>query len=193
MNHYPNPYYSQTQGYQPAVTPVVQSEGALGWDDEIQKEDSFVLLPTGDYQFEILKFEKAYYDGGDKISACPKAVVTFKISAPDGKETVITENYLLHSKMEWKLCEFFSSVGMKNKGEKLRMRWTPELIGKTGMCKIIVHKYKNRDGDDKETNRIDKLYPAYDLPTSTMQSYQQPNYQPTTSYQGPPMYQPKKG
>lgn len=184
MNNYPNPYYqqNQAQGYQPSA---VQTNGALGWDDEIQQENSFIILPAGDYKFEILKLEKAHYDGGEKIPSCPKAVVTFKISAPDGTETEITENYLLHTKMEWKLCEFFSGVGMRNKNEKSRMRWTPELIGKTGICKIIVHKYKSRDGEDRETNRIDKLYPAYDMPALQSPA---PTYQPPV--QG---YQPKKG
>lgn len=194
MNHYQNQYYpqNQNQGYQ---STTVQTNGAFGWDDEIQKEDNFTLLPAGDYQFEIRNFERAYYDGGDKIPACPKAVVTFRIFAPDGSETVLTENYLLHKKMEWKLCEFFSGVGMRNKDEKLRMRWTPELIGKTGVCKVIIHKYKNRDGDDKEINRIDKLYPAYDMPALQVSS-QTPSQSyrpPVQNYQPAPSYQPKKG
>lgn len=140
-----------------------QNNGAFGWDDEISEESSFVLLPEGDYQFTIEKFEKQRYAGGDKIPACPKAVVTFSVSSPDGLSTVITENYLLHKKMEWKLSEFFAAVGLKKKGEPVRMLWTPELYGKTGMCKVIVHSYQ-KDGETRQINRIDKLYPSYEQP-----------------------------
>ena len=150
--------YQQNQGYnQP------ESDGAFGWDDEIEKEDAFVLLPEGDYWFKIMKVDKGRYDGGDKISACPKAIVTFEVTAPDGQTATLTENFLLHQKMEWKLSQFFASIGMKAKGEKLRMNWSPAIIGKTGICKVIVHNY-TKDGNDRQTNRIDTLYPSYDQP-----------------------------
>lgn len=184
MNNYPNSYYqqNQTQSYQPSA---VQNNGALGWDDEIQQENSFVILPAGDYRFEILKFERSHFDGNEKISSCPKAIVTFKIFAPDGTITEVKENYLLHDDMKWKLCEFFSGVGMQKKDEKIRMCWTSELIGKTGICKVVVRKYKNRNGEDREINNIEKLYPAYNMPD--LQS-------PAPAYQPPRQgYQPKKG
>ena len=157
--NYNNPYNSFQQQAQ------AQNDGVFGWDDEIKEESSFVLLPEGDYRFTIKKFEKARYDGGEKIPACPKAVVTFTVFAPDGTTVEITENYLLHKKMEWKLSEFFASVGLKRKDEPVRMLWTPELIGKQGVCKIIVHNYK-KDGENKQTNRIDKLYPSYAQPAA---------------------------
>lgn len=142
----------------------IQNNGAFGWDDEISEESSFVLLPEGDYRFTIEKFEKQRYAGGDKIPACPKAVVTFSVFSPDGLNAIITENYLLHKKMEWKLSEFFASVGLKKKGEPVRMLWTPELYGKTGICKVIIHSYQ-KDGETRQINRIDKLYPSYEQPT----------------------------
>lgn len=153
-----NPYNSYSQ--------QAQNNGAFGWDDEIKEESSFTLLPEGNYIFAIKKFEKARYDGGSKIPACPKAIVTFTVTAPDGSSVELTENFLLHQKMEWKLSEFFASVGLKKKGEPVRMLWSPELIGKQGVCKLIVHSYK-KDGEDRQINRIDKLYPSYDQPVIT--------------------------
>lgn len=140
-----------------------QKSGALGWDDEIQNENSFLLLPEGDYQFKITNFTKAHHEGSAKIPPCPKAIVDFEISNTDGNLLTISENFLLHSKLEWKLSQFFASIGMKKKGEPLRMCWSPALIGKTGMCKIIIRKYPGADGQDHQKNQIEKLYPAYDL------------------------------
>lgn len=155
-NNYNRQYSSYNQ--------QAQNDGSFGWDDEIKEESSWELFPEGDYLFRIKTFEKSRYAGGDKIPACPKAVVTFEIFKPDGSSTELTENFLLHKKMEWKLSEFFASVGMKEKGAPVRMLWTPELIGKQGVCKVIVHTYK-KDGEDRHINRIDKLYPSYDQPS----------------------------
>lgn len=175
------------------------SGGALGWDDEIQEESSFVLLPEGDYFFRIMKVDKGRYEGGTKIGACPKAIVEFEITSTDGRRTVITENYLLHSDLEWKLSEFFAAVGMKQKGEKLRMNWSPALIGKTGVAKIIVNTYQ-KNGEERQNNKIKMLYPSYDQPTLAppqQNSQQAQGYNAPPAYNAPPQnyqsYQPQNG
>lgn len=166
-----------------------QTDGALGWGDQITQENQFVLLPAGDYRFEIKKFERGNFEGSEKISACPKAIITFEVTAPDGSSATLTENYLLHTKMEWKLSEFFAAIGMKQKGQPAVMQWSQDLIGKTGVCKVIVHKYK-KDGEDRETNRIDKLYPSYDQPVLPPPQQIAPPPQYQTQYQtAPPQYQ----
>lgn len=152
-----------------------------GWDDEIQNEDAFTLLPAGDYEFEIVKYERARHEGSDKIPPCNKAVVTFRVG-----ETTLTENFLLCSTLEWKLSQLFLSVGLKRHGEPLRMNWQA-LSGKRGVCKVIVHKYM-KDGAEREINRIDKLY-AYDeqpqniIKLGGAQPPQQSWQQPAQSYQ----------
>lgn len=174
-----NEYYNQNP-YQQNAAP--QNDGVYDWDSTIQQESSFVLLPAGDYRFTIEKFERARYNGGDKIPPCPKAIVTFRVHAPDGTSTLITENYLLHQKLEGKLSEFFASIGLKKKGEPMRMLWTPELMGKSGVCKVYVDNYKGNDGQDKQSNKIKMLYPAYDQPAlapPVQQQYAPPVQQQT--------------
>ena len=40
------------------------------WDSEINNESSeFVLLPEGDYDFTVEKFERGTFDGSDKLPA----------------------------------------------------------------------------------------------------------------------------
>ncbi|MBE6876527.1 MAG: DUF669 domain-containing protein [Ruminococcus sp.] len=164
-NYYPNQaYQNQNQG------------GVLGWDDEIQNENSFEILPEGDYTFRITNFTKAHHEGSAKIPPCPKAIVEFEISDNHGNTVTIAENFLLHSKLEWKLSQFFIAVGMKKKGEPLRMRWTPELIGKTGTCKVIIHKYVGNDQQEHQKNQIDKFYePPLTSQPASFKPYQ-PNW-----------------
>ena len=74
---------------------------ALGWDDEINNEESFELLPEGDYTFKVTKFERGRFDGSDKLPACNKATITCEVSDGTNKGT-IADGLLLCSKMEWK-------------------------------------------------------------------------------------------
>lgn len=135
----------------------------LGWDDEIQQESSRLLLPDGDYRFTVERFDRARHAGSNKIPPCNKAIVYFRVFAANGNSVLITENLFLHTSMEWKLSEFFASIGMKRKGEKAQMNWN-EVYGKSGVCHVKTRIYEKKDGNDGMSNQIDKLYPSYDQP-----------------------------
>lgn len=149
------------------------------WDSEINNESSeFVLLPEGDYDFTVEKFERGTFDGSDKLPACKKAIVTFTIWGAEDKIS-ITENFLLCSKLEWKLSSLFLSVGMKKHGEPLRMNWTG-LVGQKGRCHIFAEPGKN---SDKLFNKIKKFY-AYDEDVQTIKPASQPVQYNNTSSSG---------
>lgn len=152
------------------------------WDSEINNESSeFVLLPEGDYDFTVEKFERGTFDGSDKLPACKKAIVTFTIWGAEDKIS-ITDNFLLCSKLEWKLSSLFLSVGMKKHGEPLRMNWTG-LVGQKGRCHIYVDIYKKSDGADGKSNKIKKFY-AYDEDVQTIKPASQPVQYNNTSSSG---------
>ena len=44
----------------------------LNWDDEIEKDNSFITLPEGDYDFVIDHFERARHPGSEKIPPATK-------------------------------------------------------------------------------------------------------------------------
>lgn len=150
----------------------------FGWEDEINNEDSgFVLLPEGNYEFTVEKFERARFDGSDKLPPCNKAIVTFTVWGAEDKATIV-ENFLLCSKMEWKLSALFLSVGMKKHGEPLRMNWTA-LPGQRGHCQVNIENYTKKDGTKGQSNRIKKFY-AYDENVSVISpapQQTQPAYQ----------------
>lgn len=174
--------YSQNAGHE------------LGWEDEIQKEDSgFALLPEGDYRFTVEKVERARHAGSQKVPPCNKAIVTFRVFGNNGETALITEQYLLYSDFEWKLSAFFASIGLKGKEEKVKMRWM-EAIGKSGVCKVYIDNYhKKTDKEGEKTgysNKIKTLYPSYDQPQLTVpvqqSAYTPPSYpQPQQTYTQP--------
>lgn len=173
----------------------------LDWESEIvQEEMELPHLPDGDYPFQIVNLEKTrhqpkYNDRGEmqgKIPPCNKAILTVRVTdRMNGQSVDINAHLLLHSKMEWKLCEFFAAIGMRQKGEALRMDWS-RVVGATGLCK--VKKRDRRDG--RAESEIERFYPAYDLPAGATQpqSYAQPAYQqPAQSYAAPAYNQPQQG
>ena len=131
----------------------------FNWDDEITKDSSFVELPPGDYDFTIDHYERSRSKGSDKIPPSNMAIVYFNIRTPDGQEVQIRENYILHEKLEWKLSELFCCVGLKKKGETLRMNWSA-LPGLTGRAKVSLD--ADRNDPSKKFNHIAKLYPKED-------------------------------
>lgn len=130
----------------------------LDWNDKIENDGSeYMLLQAGDYDFEITDFERARHGGSEKLPPCNKAVLSVKITAPDGQSTTIKHNLFLHSNCEGILSAFFRSIGQKKKGEPLHMNWNA-VIGARGRCKVGIHNWKNTNGDDMQSNQIKRFY-----------------------------------
>ena len=135
---------------------MADSERELNWDDEISQESEFTTLPAGDYDFEVVKFERSRSKGSDSIPPSNMAVLDIKIS--NGKDSTNVKEYLvLHSKMEWKLSAFFRAIGQKKPGEPVRMNWNA-VPGAKGRCKVIVSEYTNDKGEKRTNNKIEKFY-----------------------------------
>lgn len=128
-------------GYQ-----ALEENVALEWEAEITEDaQSFVELKPGDYEFTVTGYEKERYEGSDKLPPCWKAIVSHRIDTPEGS-TTIKENLFLTSKTEWKLSQFFASIGMKKKGEPLKMDWN-NIINKRGRATIHKEEYNGREYD----------------------------------------------
>ena len=68
-------------------------ERVIDWDDQITDDGEYsgeesVVLPEGNYPFEVIKVEKAWYDGSDKLPACNMAKVFLRIEDTDKKREV---------------------------------------------------------------------------------------------------------
>lgn len=71
--------------------------------------------------------------------------------------------------LERKLCEFFTAIGQRKKGQRVSMNWNA-VIGSRGRCKVTKRSFKSKNtGADLWTNDIEKFYaPAdADLPFQT--------------------------
>lgn len=138
-------------------------EGALSWDSPIEKESSFTILPPGEYDFKVDKMERTTYQPSpnSKIrDVSPQAELEITIFGNDGESTTTTERLILHSKTEWKMSEFFIAIGQKKQGEPLVPNWSL-VPGATGRCEVEINKYKNKEGQERENNRITNFLPTH--------------------------------
>ena len=69
---------------------------AFDWDDEIENENEFELLPEGTYNFVVESFTRGEHPGSEKLPPCKKAILGIRCTDDKGHEGVIFHNLFLH-------------------------------------------------------------------------------------------------
>lgn len=132
-------------------------EREFSWDDEIEKDGGgYTLLPEGDYDFTVKSFQRGRHGGSAKLPPCNKAELTITIWGKDDSVD-IKHNLFLHSKVEGMLSAFFTAIGQKKPGEKLKMDWN-SVVGAKGKCHVYIDKYTGDNGKEFTSNKIKKFY-----------------------------------
>ena len=122
---------------------------ALDWDAEIEASESeFRLLEKGQYDFTVAKFERANFEGSAKVPPCPLARLTLTVHDSQG-DVQVFNNLFLTEKTAWKIAQFFVSIKLMKKGDKLKMNWS-KVIGAKGRLSI-----KHREYNGKTYNDVD--------------------------------------
>ena len=128
---------------------------AYGWEGaEIENDSQFVAIENGEYEYYVKEFERGRYGGSDKIPACPQAILTLAVLTPQG-EASCKVNLFLHPVVEWKLSEFFRSIGLKKHGEKLIMDWS-KVPGARGRAVFGQREY-TYEGEKKHANECKRF------------------------------------
>lgn len=130
----------------------------LDWDEGIElTQGGFEVLPEGEYDFTVVKFERQRHAGSDKLPSCPKAVLTLDMKGAEGRGQV-THNLFLHTKTQGLLSAFFVSIGQGNVGDKIKLDWG-KVPGATGRAKVTIRKFTKKDGSEGESNDVTFLPP----------------------------------
>lgn len=142
----------------------IDQEYEIGWEDEISNDGKeFVVLPEGDYNFEVIGFERGRFPGGKKLAPCNKAVLKLVVHSEQG-DSFITYDLLLCKPLDWKISEFLIAIGQKKKGESVKPNWNA-MVGATGRAKIKVRHWENKEkGTSGDSNDIEKFYPKEEIP-----------------------------
>ena len=124
---------------------------AFDWNSTIsnaEETNEYKPLPEGDYEFVINAVTKKMFNGSAKMPACPQASIEVHVDDPNTGRTVpVFSNLFLCSSQEWKLAQFFKSIGVMSADDKqLRMRW--DIEGEKGVCHIAPREYNGKVYND---------------------------------------------
>nr|DAQ70212.1 MAG TPA: Protein of unknown function (DUF669) [Caudoviricetes sp.] len=160
-------------------------EQEIGWDDVIQQDQEFVLLPEGLYEFTVTGFERARHiqKEGGKIPSCNKTIVSVEVVAPQG-EVTMKHNLFLHKSKEGLLSAFFGAIGLKKKGKPFKMEWNT-ITGARGVCKVGIRTYNGNQYNEVKA----MLYPEDVNPSQVLNRSQQPAQQFQQTQQVQQQYQ----
>ena len=142
----------------------MNNEGrAFGWDDEFTNEQQeFVLLPEGEYPFEVTQMERARYEGGAKLPPCSMAKLTLRIYGGGQGAPPPAHPPYPQTKTQGLLGAFFESIGQCKRGETFRPRWN-EVVGAKGICKLGVREYTKQSGphagETGQSNEVQRFLP----------------------------------
>jgi hypothetical protein len=149
----------------------VNEERELDWDDEIENDSpDFILLAEGEYPFEVYDFERDRHPGSEKLPPCNKAVLKLKVFGENGESVIIKHNLFLHGKTEGLICAFFTAIGHRKHGEKLKMNWN-KAIGCRGRAKIGIRKYKPEGKEERQYNEVLRFFDPPENEDATGRSY----------------------
>lgn len=129
----------------------------MDWGDALESDgQEYILLEEGDYNFTVTDFERGRFPGSAKIPACNKAAITLAVNTPNGTATVKFD-LILYRSLEWRISAFFRCIGQKKHGERLVMDWN-KVVGSKGRARFKPRTYTNRNGEERQTNDVDRFY-----------------------------------
>lgn len=114
-------------------------------------EYNFSALPPGNYDFEVISHEKTFSKNNN-----PMVNLVLRLTDGNNEGYARTQLTLVKS-AEWKLSQFFRSIGLKKHGERIQMNWD-KVDGAKGRLKNKNRTFKGRDGDEVAVNDIDRFY-----------------------------------
>lgn len=142
--------------------------GAFEWNSTIQNDgNDFKLLEEGVYPFRVKSLEKERYEGGKKFPPCPLASLVLRVGEGDEQSDVMASLHLC-SENEWKLCQFFTAIGDRKRGEALEMNWD-NVVGKTGWLETEHYEMPAKGEYEARTvNSVARYLDPEDAPTTNV-------------------------
>ena len=166
---------------------------ALDWNmAESEDSGNFVLLKPGNYPFTVKALERGVYEGGQNIGRCPKAKLTLSVDGCGQGVTDVNTTILLDSKVEWKIGQFFKSLGYgKTEDGKRVVDWAG-CIGKSGWCRVENREFLGNDGKMKKSNEVKQfLDPETTINAGPDEQEPTPPLQPQAAPTAPNPYAPR--
>lgn len=130
-------------------------ERIIGFDEEVEAS-SYVALEEGLYRFTYCGYTQGNTNpryGGESF---PTVIAKLKaMSVADGLEVETEETFIMTTKWQWKLGQFWKSLGAEERqtpdGRKKVPQGWKSMVGRKGYFEVV--KVKSKDGTKTYTNK----------------------------------------
>ena len=86
----------------------------LNWDSAIEKDSpEYILLPEGDYDFTVTKFERARFEGSAKLPPCSMAKLSITVHGGAKGVAYVSHRLYLNTRTEGQLWALFQGFGQR--------------------------------------------------------------------------------
>lgn len=123
---------------------MAENTEVFGWDDSVQDiDEGFVVFEPGDYKFEVTQLEKGYFNGSEKMPACPMATVKLAVINDEGQKCFVDNRLFLSKSHLYRLKKFFVAIGLAkegNSGGTINFDWN-KVVGSTGWLRLGKREY----------------------------------------------------
>jgi hypothetical protein len=140
----------------------------MGWNSEVDPtadQTSHTLLPEGHVRFVVAKIKRVRKEFG-KYGTINVAEINVMVApiADDLEPVQVTLNIGLHADLQWKITEFFTSIGQRAHGDKGKFvpRWN-EVEGASGFAINGHRELTNKKGTKYKVNDLIKFVTEEEL------------------------------
>lgn len=135
----------------PGYDAGLDEDAVIDWDGTIENDgEEFTVLPDGDtveFYVDEVKFRR------NAKNTAPQVQMKLVCKSINGHgNTSMNEFITMTKKSEWKLCQFFRSLGLRQHGEPLKLRWN--IIGFSGHATVSIDEYTDKQGELRQSNKI---------------------------------------
>lgn len=130
----------------------------LNWDSAIEKDSpEYILLPEGDYDFTVTKFERGRHNGSEKLPALQQGHNPSSHRNAPGKRRH-TAPAFSPLKDGGNALGLFYRHRPKEKGREDHHELERRDPGAKGRCRVYVDTWKGSDGEERKSNRVRRFY-----------------------------------
>lgn len=128
------------------------------------EDNTFVLIPDGDYHFEVASHEVGYATSDKMPPNTQRVTINLEIPFTKDGEThtgKVRHNLNIYKKALFAIRQFVECIGMVPEKGKMKVN-LEEMDGMTGVCSINTREYNG-----KEYNNVLRFYPPSKAPAVT--------------------------
>lgn len=138
---------------------ATQNNDAFGFDDQLPEDRPRGQLPVGDATFMVKSMRRVQKERGE-LGTVWIAELSLQVTPHDGSDPgPLKEELVLHTKLAFRMYQFFASIGQYEHGSKEQFRPDWDAVqGSVGFCSIKHRPWTTKEKEQRIQVEVDKWF-----------------------------------